>query len=190
MYFAFSISNNTHGLLRSRFMSRHETLPHTLKFVGRSVAWRHKEQLRRRLVRHQKDEYDVQQRMQFYIYIQLFVFECRNILLSSVVTRIRTIKLCCSEMIKLNNVRPPLPIGNLSNGDGNGDGNENGEKAIGLDWQNNKSACVSRFLVLSFCRRSLHNYDVKLPRFQVLWWRTLTQGSDFLFLFRNLDTVL
>ena len=44
---------------------------------------------------------------------------------------------------------PPLPIRNLSNGDGDGDGKENGEKAIGLDRQNNKPACVSRFLVLS-----------------------------------------
>ena len=45
---------------------------------------------------------------------------------------------------------PPLPIRNLSNGDGDGDGKENGEKAIGLDRQNNKPACVSRFLVLFF----------------------------------------
>ena len=95
--FAFSISNNTHGLLCSHFMSRHETLPHTLKFVGRSVAWRNKEQLRRRLVRHQKV---YQQRMPFYI--NIFNYLCLNVEIYgsvSVVTRIRTIKLCCPEMI-------------------------------------------------------------------------------------------
>ena len=101
----------------------------------------------------------------------IFNYLCLNVKIYfsvSLVTRIRTIKLCCPGMIKLKNVRPPLPIGNLSNGDSDGDGKENGEKAIGLDRQNNKPACVSRFLVLSFCRRSLHDYDVKLPRFQVL----------------------
>ena len=95
--FAFSISNNTHGLLCSHFMSRHETLPHTLKFVGRSVAWRNKEQLRRRLVRHQKV---YQQRIPFYI--NIFNYLCLNVEIYgsvSVVTRIRTIKLCCPEMI-------------------------------------------------------------------------------------------
>ena len=55
---------------------------------------------------------------------------------------------------------PLLPIRNLSNGDGDGDGKEDGEKAIGLDRQNNKPASASRFLVLSFCRQSLHNYHL------------------------------
>ena len=55
---------------------------------------------------------------------------------------------------------PPLPIGSLSNGDGDGDGKENGEKAIGLDRQNNKPACVSRFLVLS----NLPSIVARLPR--------------------------
>ena len=38
-----------------------------------------------------------------------------------------------------------LTIGSLSNDDG--DLNENGKKAIGLDWQNNNFARVSRFFV-------------------------------------------
>ena len=36
-------------------------------------------------------------------------------------------------------------MGSLSNDVG--DGNENGKKAIGLDWQNNNFARVSRFFV-------------------------------------------
>ena len=39
-------------------------------------------------------------------------------------------------------------IGSLSNDDG--DGNENGEKAIGLDWQNNNYSRASRFFVHFF----------------------------------------
>ena len=42
-------------------------------------------------------------------------------------------------------VRSHPKTGSLSNGDGDGDGNENGIKAIGLDWQNNKPARASRF---------------------------------------------
>ena len=42
-------------------------------------------------------------------------------------------------------VKKAFTIGSLSNDDG--DGNENCKKAIGLDWQNNKFACASRFLV-------------------------------------------
>ena len=38
-----------------------------------------------------------------------------------------------------------LTIASLSNDDG--DGNENGKKELGLDWQNNNFACVSRFFV-------------------------------------------
>ena len=41
-----------------------------------------------------------------------------------------------------------LTIGSLSNDDG--DLNENGKKAIGLDWQNNNFARVSRFFVNFF----------------------------------------
>ena len=41
-----------------------------------------------------------------------------------------------------------ITLGSLSNGDGNG--NENGKKAIGLDWQNNRFARASR---LFLCRR-------------------------------------
>ena len=51
-------------------------------------------------------------------------------------------------------------MGSISNGDGDGDGNENGKKAIGLDWQNNNSACDHAFLYISL--PSLHDYDVKL----------------------------
>ena len=39
-------------------------------------------------------------------------------------------------------------IASLSNDDG--DGNENGNKAMGLDWQNNNFARVSRFFVHFF----------------------------------------
>ena len=39
-------------------------------------------------------------------------------------------------------------LGSLSNNDG--DGNAGGKKAIGLDWQNNISARVSRFFVHFF----------------------------------------
>ena len=40
------------------------------------------------------------------------------------------------------------PIGSLSNDDG--DVNENGNKAIGLDWQNNNFARATRFFVHFF----------------------------------------
>ena len=39
-------------------------------------------------------------------------------------------------------------LGSLSDDDG--DGNENGNKAIGLDWQNNNFARASRFFVHFF----------------------------------------
>ena len=39
-------------------------------------------------------------------------------------------------------------LGSLSNDDG--DGNENGNKPIGLDWQNNNFARASRFFVHFF----------------------------------------
>ena len=38
-----------------------------------------------------------------------------------------------------------LTIGSLSNDDS--DGNENGKKKLGLNWQNNTFACVSRLFV-------------------------------------------
>ena len=44
--------------------------------------------------------------------------------------------------------RPSLSHGSLSNEDG--DGNESGNKPIGLDWQNNNFARVSRFFVHFF----------------------------------------
>ena len=45
-------------------------------------------------------------------------------------------------------VTPPakLSMGSLSNDDG--DVNENGNKAVGLDWQNNNIALASRLFVL------------------------------------------
>ena len=75
-------------------------------------------------------------------------------------------------------------IGSLSNDDGSR--NENGKKAIGLDWQNNNSARVSRFFVhfLAVVARLRR----KSAYFHVLS-RTCTQDNDFLFLFLNLDTV-
>ena len=45
--------------------------------------------------------------------------------------------------------------------DDDGYGNENGNKAVGLDKQNNNFARVSRILYISLS--SLHDYDVKLP---------------------------
>ena len=39
-------------------------------------------------------------------------------------------------------------LGSLSNN--NGDDNKNGEKAIGLDWQNNNFACASHIFVHFF----------------------------------------
>ena len=42
-----------------------------------------------------------------------------------------------------------------------GDGNENGEKAIGLNIQNNNFARASRFFVHFFA--SLHDYNVIVP---------------------------
>ena len=44
---------------------------------------------------------------------------------------------------------PVTKIENLLNNDG-GDVNENGKKVIGLDWQNNNSARVSRFFLHFF----------------------------------------
>ena len=54
-----------------------------------------------------------------------------------------------------------MVTGSLNNGDS--DGNENGNKPIGLDWQNNNFARASRFLYISL--PSLHDYDVKMPNF-------------------------
>ena len=45
---------------------------------------------------------------------------------------------------------PMLILGSLSNNDGGGDGNENGEKAIGSDWQNNNFGRAWRFIVHFF----------------------------------------
>ena len=45
--------------------------------------------------------------------------------------------------------------------DDDGYGNENGNKAVGLDKQNNNFARVSHILYISL--PSLHDYDVKLP---------------------------
>ena len=45
-------------------------------------------------------------------------------------------------------ISPVLAHVSLSKDDG--DGNENGKKAIGLDWQNNKFARASRFFVHFF----------------------------------------
>ena len=45
-------------------------------------------------------------------------------------------------------VSSPLTIGRWSNDDG--DDKENGKKSIGLDWQNNNFARVSRFFVHFF----------------------------------------
>ena len=49
----------------------------------------------------------------------------------------------------------------LSNSDS--DGNKNGNKPIGLDWQNNNFARHHAFLYISL--PSLHDYDVKMPNF-------------------------
>jgi len=82
----------------------------------------------------------------------------------------------------LARTRPSLSHGSLSNEDG--DDNENGNKPIGLDWQNNNLARGSHFLVHSFA-----DYDAKmLIKFHVLS-RTGTQNNtNFPFLFLNFDT--
>ena len=75
-------------------------------------------------------------------------------------------------------------IGSLSNDDG--DGNENGEKAIGLDWQKNNYSRASRFFVHFFA--VVARLRRENPYFHVLS-RTGTQDNNFLFLFLNFDTV-
>ena len=79
-------------------------------------------------------------------------------------------------------------VTSLSNDDG--DGNENGKKAIGLDWQNNNFVRASLFLYISL--PSLHDYNVKMPKFTPPPPKAKagTQDSHFLFLFLNFDTVL
>ena len=61
------------------------------------------------------------------------------------------------------------------------------KKSKGLDWQNNSSACASRFFVQFF------EVTARLRRentqFHILW-RTWTQDNDFHFLFLNFDTEL
>ena len=62
-----------------------------------------------------------------------------------------------SPAIRLHTVPPSgLSIGSLSNDDG--DVNENGEKAIGLDWQNNNFARASRFFVHFFTFSAMPNF--------------------------------
>ena len=64
-----------------------------------------------------------------------------------------------SPAIRLHTVPPSgLSIGSLSNDDG--DVNENGEKAIGLDWQNNNFARASRFFVHFFTFSAMPNFTV------------------------------
>ena len=75
-------------------------------------------------------------------------------------------------------------IGSLSDDDGNG--NENGKKVIGLNWQNNKFARVSRFFVHFLV--VVARLRCKSAYFHVLL-RTCTQDNDFLFLFLNFDPV-
>ena len=61
----------------------------------------------------------------------------------------------------------------------NGDVNENAKKAIGLDWQNNNLARVSRFLYI--CLPSLHDYDVKMPHFTFCGGRERKTTTFFFF---------
>ena len=49
-----------------------------------------------------------------------------------------------------------------------GEGNENGKQPTGLDWQNNNFARASRFLYISLS--SLHDYNVKVPKFTFCRW--------------------
>ena len=60
--------------------------------------------------------------------------------------KVEFIERFCRDMNKT--AVPQDIIGNLSNDDG--DVNENGKKAIGLDWQRNNIARVSRFFVHFF----------------------------------------
>ena len=71
-----------------------------------------------------------------------------------------------------------------SSSNDDGDGNENGKKAIGLDRQNSNFVRASLFLYISL--PSLHDYNVKVPKFTFCRRRE----HNFLFLFLNFDTVL
>ena len=76
-------------------------------------------------------------------------------------------------------------LGSQSNDDD--DGNENGQKAIGLDKQNNNFARASRFFVHFFAVEA--RLQRETAKFLVLS-RTGTKDNDLLFLFLNFDTVL
>ena len=67
-------------------------------------------------------------------------------------------------------ISPVLAHVSLSKDDG--DGNENGKKAIGLDWQNNKFARASRLFVHFFAEVEMLNFKFcggsELPTFDEL----------------------
>ena len=75
--------------------------------------------------------------------------------------------------------------GSLSNDEG--DNNENGDKPIGLDWQNNNLARASHFFVHFLA--VVAGLQRENAKFHVLS-RTGKQNNNFLFLFMNFDTVL
>ena len=70
-----------------------------------------------------------------------------------------------------------LTLGSLRNNDG--DGNENGEKPVGLDWQNNNSARASRsfvhfFAVFARFARFVEDRNTKQQfSFSELWYNPL-----------------
>ena len=70
-------------------------------------------------------------------------------------------------------------MGNLSN-DG-GDSNKNGEKAIGLDKQNNNYACASPFFCISW--QSFHDCNMEPPNFMCLLYGVGEHSTEILFVF-------
>ena len=69
--------------------------------------------------------------------------------------------------------------GSLSTNDGHGNGNKNGNKAIGLDWQNNNFTRASRFLYILL--PSMHDYNVKVPNFAFCRGREQKTTTFFFF---------
>ena len=82
-------------------------------------------------------------------------------------------------------------LGSLSSDDGID--NENGNNAIGLDWQNNNSAHASRFIVHFFAftarlRRKMPNFT-SFSFFGGRGEGAWTQDNDLLFFFLNFDSL-
>ena len=64
------------------------------------------------------------------------------------------------------------------------DGNENVKKTIGLISKTTTSHVYQAFLYISYL--FLHDYDVKIPNFASVLWRTQTSNDEILLLFLTL----